>query len=305
MIGADRPFIDRPIRDRDAAGQVAAVAAQRWGLALGTPQPLRVAMNALYPAGNAMIRIGHTTAPTRAAVELSELLIAAGIPTVPALPGMALDLDVGDDEWGAIGWQRVRETRQATRWEIIGAAVRKVHQLDPATIPPEYPVPSPRVFEWWQLDDVFAQAAPQLDSAAANGLSRVIDRSRDELASIDTDQVICHGDVHENNVINSALGPMLIDWDLLCWANPAWDHAALLAGIQRWGLDPGLYDAFAAGYGRSYLTDPVANMIAAVRNVVATLLLARAVAAGTGDRVELDNRLRYWRGDDGVTFRAQ
>lgn len=336
MIGTDRPFIDRPIRDLNEAARVAVLAGERWGIEVDVDHPLRIGMNALYSAGPVIVRVGHTTAPTSAAVSLSEVLIASRVPIVPPIPNMTLDVghpgdpgqsghtqpDVDSDEpgggsgdlsgdgirdsYGVVGWQRVRETRQAIDWRRIGAAVRQVHELDPGSIPEAYPVPSPLVFEWWNIDEVFAQAASRLDDVAAAGLSRTIAAHRDELAAIDTEQVICHGDVHQHNVLSSAAGPLLIDWDLLCWAHPAWDHAALIAGVQRWGLDPAIYDAFASGYGRSFADDPIAKMIATMRNLVSTLLLARAVEAGTGNADELALRLRYWRGEpDAPPFRAQ
>ena len=62
-------------------------------------------------------------------------------------------------------------------------------------------------------------------------------------------QVVCHGDVHPGNVLMSADGPVVIDWDMVCAAPAAWDHSALLTWEERWGGTPGLYASFAAGYG--------------------------------------------------------
>ena len=73
-----------------------------------------------------------------------------------------------------------------------------------------------------------------------------------------TDAVVCHGDVHPGNVLMTVAGPVLLDWDLLCHAHPGWDHAMLLTLAERWGGDPAVYPAFAAGYGRSLADDRAA-----------------------------------------------
>ena len=59
--------------------------------------------------------------------------------------------------------------------------------------------------------------------------------------------MVCHGDVHPGNVIQSADGPVLLDWDLLCRGPAAWDHAPLMTWTERWGGEPGIYEAFADG----------------------------------------------------------
>jgi Ser/Thr protein kinase RdoA (MazF antagonist) len=84
--------------------------------------------------------------------------------------------------------------------------------------------------------------------------------------------VVCHGDVHPGNVIQSADGPVLLDWDLLCRGPAAWDHAPLMTWTERWGGEPGIYEAFAEGYGRSMRGDLVAQAIAELRLVAATLM---------------------------------
>ena len=73
----------------------------------------------------------------------------------------------------------------------------------------------------------------------------------------------------------TADGPVLLDWDLLCLGPPGWDHAMLLR-LPRWGWPARWYDDFAAGYGRSLADDPIANALAELRLVAATLMRLRA-----------------------------
>ena len=118
-------------------------------------------------------------------------------------------------------------------------------------------------------------------------------------------EVVCHGDVHPGNVVMTADGPVLLDWDLLCAAPAGWDHAMLLR-LPRWGWPARWYDDFAAGYGRSLADDPAARAIAELRLVAATLLRLRAGVADPSAMPEARRRLAFWRGDpDAPTWRAQ
>jgi hypothetical protein len=104
----------------------------------------------------------------------------------------------------------------------------------------------------------------------------------------------------------STNGALLIDWDLLCIANAAWDHAMLTVYAERWGGDPAAYPAFAEGYGTNLADDPVTVAVADLRNVAATLMRVRAGRSNEAARVEAERRLRYWRGDpDAPVWSAQ
>jgi Ser/Thr protein kinase RdoA (MazF antagonist) len=118
--------------------------------------------------------------------------------------------------------------------------------------------------------------------------------------------VLCHGDVHPGNVVATADGAVLLDWDLLCTGPAAWDHAPMMTWTERWGGAPGLYEAFAAGYGRSMRGDDVAESVAALRLVAATLMRLRAGRHDEAARAEAERRLRWWRGDaDAPPWQAQ
>jgi hypothetical protein len=89
---------------------------------------------------------------------------------------------------------------------------------------------------------------------------------------------------------------VLLDWDLLATAPPAWDHA-MLVRVERWGGDPAWYDGFARGYGAgSWREDPLTVAIAELRLVAATLMRLVAARADPTAAVEAEHRLAYWRG---------
>lgn len=299
-MSARRPYVDRPVTDREAAGRAAAELAGEWGLP--APKLLRHGMNSLYLAGGVVLRVGAATAPAAVSHELAHWLIDAGIPTVPPVDGLAADRD----GVAVTGWRFVRETRRAVDWRAVGAAVRRVHALDVADVPEGYPVPDPSTFPWWAFDELLADVAGDVDPVAVDALSATIDRHRGWRESIRRSPVLCHGDVHPGNVLMSGSGALLVDWDLMCVADPAWDHAMLTSYAERWGGDPAAYPAFAAGYGRSLADDELTIALAELRNVAATIMRIRAGRTDPTAAEEAARRLRWWQGDpDAPAWRAQ
>jgi Phosphotransferase enzyme family len=287
---AARPFVDRPVGDAADADAFAATAAERLGLE--APQRLRIGMNALYACGDVILRVG------RPSVGAGEFGIAVPVP--------AADEIVAAGGLAATCWQRVATVEAPIDWVGVGRVVRRVHDLTPDDVPAGYPVPSPVTFPWWDFDAIRDDVADDLDPSALAGLDAAIERHRDWVVLADTDAVVCHGDVHPGNVVMSADGPVLLDWDLLCVAHPAWDHAMLLTLAERWGGDPSVYASFADGYGRSFVDDEVALAFSTMRNVAATLMRVRAARTDPAAADEMERRLRYWRGEAGAPqWRAQ
>ena len=117
--------------------------------------------------------------------------------------------------------------------------------------------------------------------------------------------MVCHGDVHPGNVLVGPLGPVLIDWDLLCVGPPEWDHAPMMTWTSRWGGQAGIYESFAAGYGHA-IDERVGNAIAEMRLIAATLMRLRRGRLDPANDGEGQRRLAYWRGDpDAPMWTAQ
>jgi aminoglycoside phosphotransferase (APT) family kinase protein len=286
-----RPFVDQPVGDLAAAARLAEIAARRWGIA--PVAPLRVGMNALYSGGGLVVRIGRPSAAGELAIDLAERLATLGVP----VPRPASSDVVAEGGLVASCWHQVDAVDAPIDWVAVGAIVRRVHELTEAELPAGYPIPSPTGFPWWEFDLVRAELADMIDGRALAGLDAAIERDRDWTEQVRVGTVVCHGDVHPGNVLMTALGPVLLDWDLLCRAHPAWDHAMLLTLAERWGGDPAIYPAFARGYGRSFAGDPAATAFAELRNVAATLMRVRAGRTDPVARGEAERRLQYWRGD--------
>lgn len=62
-------------------------------------------------------------------------------------------------------------------------------------------------------------------------------------------EVLVHGDVHSDNVIVTADGPVLIDLELSGVGPASWDFVQLGAAVHRYGLAPAQLEAFIEGYG--------------------------------------------------------
>ncbi len=288
-----RAFVDHPVGDLEAADELARRAAAQWHLP-DPPTRLRVGMNAIYESGSTIIRVGEPSANPAASIDLARYLAANSI-RVPAPHGGD---PVIDGALAATAWERLVPSGEPIAWHAVGAMVRRFHDLEVQWLPSAVPLPRPESFPWWDLDALFAETAGDLDDAAADGLRRAIEANRGWEAT--EQRVTCHGDIHPGNVVMTADGPILIDWDLLCWAPAAWDHAPMMTWASRWGGAPGEYETFAAGYGRSFRGDPVAEALAELRLVAATLLRVRAGRTDPVAADEAQRRLHHWRGDPGA-----
>lgn len=294
---ADLPFVIAPPGDPTAVAELAERAAAAWHLP--TPTLLRTGMNALFIAGDVVLRVGRPTSDPHDALWLGERLNEAGIRS----PRFVRDVIVDD---GLAVFAIARESSVGPiAWREVGAMVARVHRLDASTIGAHHPLPVCRTFPWWDFVALLDATADLLDDAARAGIESAISR-HGLWWQADVPTVVCHGDVHPGNVIQTTDGPVLLDWDLLCLGPAAWDHGPMMTMAERWGGDAGEYEAFAEGYGRSMRGDPVAEAVAELRLVAATLMRVRAGRTDPAAAAEAERRLRWWRGDaEAPEWRAQ
>jgi Ser/Thr protein kinase RdoA (MazF antagonist) len=299
-VHAERPFVDTPPGPGDATLQAAVTAAAEYGLP--APHVLRLGMNALYTCGDVIVRVGRTNAPAEVAVVLAHHLAGAGIP----VPVPASDRAVVVGALSVTAWHRIEPTGDPVDWAAVGRSVSRLHELSPLTIPEAVPLPLPTSFPWWRFDAMLDDARSELDAHALAALQATIERHRGWLDPDRDELVVCHGDVHPGNVMMSADGVVLLDWDLLCLGPRGWDHAPMMTWATRWGGRPGEYEALAAGYARSMRGDDQAEAIAELRLVAATLMRVLAGRRDPAAKAEALRRLRYWRGEpDAPQWTAQ
>ncbi|MFZ4717776.1 MAG: phosphotransferase enzyme family protein [Ilumatobacteraceae bacterium] len=266
---------------------VAARAASRWGL----PEPtlLHEGTTAVYAAGDdAVLRVGPLPFGGDGEVAFHHRLRQAGV-RVPAIVRPPLELD-GD---AVLAIERVHGSGDVD-WAAVGAMVRRVHALDAADWPGLRRCVD---FPHWQIDVLLDDVRDELDDSARRGMLATLDGWQGWQAEAMHEPVLCHGDVHPGNVVQSSDGPVLLDWDLRCLGPAAWDHAPLMAWGERWDGEPEWYDAFAEGYGINLRGEWLAECLADLRNLVATLMRVRVGRTDAAAAAEAERRLRYWRGD--------
>ncbi len=284
-----RAYVDRPVTDLAAATRAAATTAELWRL--DPPVLLRAGMNAIFATGTVILRVSAPTAPASISLELARFWNRRGV----SVPQPAREEVVVADGLSVTAWERIDGLDEPIDWAATGELVRRVHETDPSLLPASVPLPSPTSFPWWDFEALLARAEPALDDTARDGIAAAIAR-HDGWREFD-EVVVCHGDMHPGNVLMRADGPVLLDWDLLCAAPPAWDHGPMLTWAERWGGRGGEYRHFARGYGRSFRDDPAATAIAELRLVAATLMRVAASITDPAARAEAECRLRFWRGD--------
>jgi hypothetical protein len=270
---------------------LAAAAARAWGL----PDPvlIRTGMNSLFAAGDEVVlRVGRPAFPIDTERAWMTLMSSRDV----RVPTLIHDMN-GPDGMAVVAIERIHPVGEID-WRATGAMVRRLHSIDPEFAPG---LPWAGHFPHWQVESLLADLRPQLDSAALKGIDTCIarwagwrDRMRDHL-------VVCHGDVHPGNVMQSAAGPVLIDWDLRCMAPAGWDHGPMLQWSERWtdrwGGGPHAYDEFAQGYGASLRDEWMTAALSAMRMVIATLMRVRAGRTDVVAAAEAERRLRFWRDD--------
>jgi hypothetical protein len=295
---ADLPFVIAPPGDPTAVVELAERAALAWHLP--TPTLLRTGMNALFTAGDVVLRVGRPTSDPYDALWLGDRLHEVGIRS----PRFVRD-DVIVDHDLAVFAIALETSVGPIVWREVGEMVARVHTLDPAMIADHHPLPACRNFPWWDFPALLAATADLLDDASRAGIERAI-RRHDRWWERSEQHVVCHGDVHPGNVVQTNEGPVLLDWDLLCLGPTAWDHGPMMTMAERWGGAVGEYEEFAAGYGRSMRGDPLAEALAELRLVAATLMRVRAGRTDPVAALEAERRLRWWRGEaDAPVWRAQ
>lgn len=298
------PLVVEAPPDVAALTSAAEQAARRWGLPV--PALVRIGANGVFAADDVILRVSRSTAPMGTALVFAERLAAAGIRV--ARPARADWLDLPDG-LAVTAWERIDfDPDGVIDWERIGAMVATVHEFDPAGV--DHPLPFCGDFPWWDFDAILHDATEDTDDTDdASDLAILRGAiARDAWWYADARSgplVVSHGDVHPGNVLVAADGPVLIDWDLLCVGPREWDHAALATWSDRWGGEPGAYEAFATGYRRA-IDQQMLEAIAELRLVAATLMRLKRGRLDQVHRAEAERRMRYWRGDpDAPMWRAQ
>jgi Ser/Thr protein kinase RdoA (MazF antagonist) len=274
--------VSRVIADRGIEGQVVL---------------LRSGMNLVFRVRDVVVRVAPEHVDGQAHVELAQWLLESGLPVV-----RPLDDAVVDDGFVVTVWEFIDQPGHASiDDEQLGAAIARLHRFDVAELPPRFSLPWCGEADWLQLESVYARAVATsvVDRDDVAVLARecaALGEWQEQARAEPT--VVCHGDVHPQNVLMRPNGEVaILDWDSLCLGPAAWDHAPLLTWEARWGGQAGTYEAFAEGYGTDLRESPVAQLLARVRLLAPTLNKIVQGATDAERAAEARRRMRYWRGD--------
>ncbi len=272
----------------------------------GWPYPvhIRSGMNHVYRSGHVLIRVG-TTDPTPQ-LGLMSYLSAHGLDVV-------LPLDIAPvqfGEWWVTAWPWLNSLADTTiDGERLGRTVRSLHDLPIASVADIVSLPEYRSFSW--LDTRHTLTVIAAARAVDDSTLAVLHNEATAMSNWWGDAtlqgvVVCHADVHPHNVLVTADGQYLIDWDSICLGPRQLDHAALYTWESRWGGPPELYESFNRGYGIDFRNDGTAELLARFRNLVATINMVARGIDNSALRLEANIRLRWWLGDPNApTWTAQ
>ena len=263
----------------------------------GWPEPvhIRSGMNHVYRSGHVLVRVGAND-PTPQLV-LMAYLSERGLDVVSPLDIAPLQYG----EWWITAWPWVDPLAEATiDGERLGRTVRTLHDLPAASVAGLVPLPEYRSFSWLDIRHTLtvistARAVDDSTLAVMHNEATALSNWWDD--STGEGVVVCHADVHPHNVLVTADGQYLIDWDSICLGPRQLDHAALYTWESRWGGPPELYESFNRGYGIDFRNDGTAELLARFRNLVATINMVARGIDNSVLRLEADIRLRWWLGD--------
>ncbi len=271
-------------------------------LGLGSIELIRSGESHVFCSAETVIRVSIATSNADRQIALARQLSGAGIPVAAPL-GDAIRFDSAV----ITVWERIQPTNQPIDESIdefidyrqLGAAIAKLHALDINQFSQFEPLPMFDAASWLQIETNLAalEGTPALSVEVFSILRDGCDQVRGWGTIVDQNAVvICHGDVHPQNVLMRNGQVVIIDWDTVCVGPREWDHAALLNWSNRWGGESSTYQDFANGYGTDFTSYRPALLQAQVRLLAPTINLATRVLKNPGLINELERRMQYWRG---------
>jgi Ser/Thr protein kinase RdoA (MazF antagonist) len=275
--------------------RLADIAARRHGVK-DPIQPLRTGANRVFRAGEVVVRVAPRSADVSSQVALARWLISDGVPVAAPLADAHVLEGAKVSLWEYID----ADPHRPIDFEQLGEIVARLHRIAPARLKDVMALPFCGDAAWLAVEQnlALAEAANVVDDDALAVLRREClalrgwrDRARQEAL------VVCHGDLHPQNVLMKGDEVVIIDWDMICVGPPAWDHAALITWADRWGGAAESYPDFARGYGADLRESSLAKQLAALRLLAPTINMIINAKSDPTYAAEAKARMRYWLDD--------
>jgi Ser/Thr protein kinase RdoA (MazF antagonist) len=275
--------------------RLAAMIARRHGIK-DPIKPLRTGANHVFRAGDVVVRVAPQSADVSSQLALARWLVSEGFP----VPAPLADAEIIGGATLSL-WEYIHaDERRALDFEQLGDLVARLHRVAPARVTDVVALPFCGDAAWLAVERnlALAEAANVVDADGLAALRRECVALRDWQKRARRDVlVVCHGDVHPQNVLMRGDDVVLIDWDAICIGPPAWDHAALMTWADRWGGAAHTYPNFARGYGADLRQSSLAQELAALRLLAPTINMIINGASNPTYAAEAKARMRYWLGD--------
>jgi hypothetical protein len=262
---------------------------------------IKMTNNAVFRLTNAPVVVRLATSKAmrhRVAkvVVVARWLSASGFPSVRLIEDIEQPVVAGDHI--ATIWHVVEEHGPPPTGSDLGHLIRRFHELEP---------PDSNLPNWDPLDDIRRRIgdAEGLSEADHRYLIDQCDEAGEALARVEYTLPAgpIHGDAFLGNIIPSAHGPVLCDFDSTSIGPREWDLIPVALGQIRFGHPPSQQADFAAAY-RLDVTRwsgfPVLRRIRELKLVTSALPV---IASRPGLRQQVEHRLRSLRtGDQGRTW---
>jgi len=215
----------------------------------------------------------------------------AGLPVLPPADAVA-DCAIETTTGPVTFWPFVEATGAALDWRWLGETLRRLHALTPpagmASLWDPLSVVKTRIERYGAASYARAERA-QVLSAAYVRAKRIVEDS-----SLVASVGLVHGD--PTNVIVTADGPVLIDFDLSGVGPALWDVASVVVRHRRFGLSGDHVEAFHAAYGLDTGAHGIVEEFLRVRELLdCSFVLTLIGSHDTEAHDELDVRLRALR----------
>ena len=218
-------------------GSVVEEIARRHGRRSVEPQLVRSGANHVYVVDDIVVRVARSDVDVGLHLAVGRWLQENGVPVPEPVGSGELD----GNRYSV--WEYIQpDNSSIVDFHQFGTAIRALHEVDLGGLA-DFDLPWCDEPNWLDIERnlVLARAAkvvPDEDvdllQAQANRLRSWGDRCR--AAAV---HVVCHGDVHPQNVLMRDGRAVIVDWDTICLGPPQWDHAALLtSGAAGGEADP-------------------------------------------------------------------
>lgn len=278
---------------------VAKAACRQAGLDPAGLSPVRLHSNAVFvlPALRIVVRVGRgadAVARARRAITATRWLSTIRFPSVEPASGIEQPIVIGEENsltpvtfWKLVD---VSNTTSITG-SYLGQLLAQLHALRP-------PFTLPRFRPLQRLAAAVSESQ-WLARTDRRWIERRVGDLEQELDQASTGETaMVHGDAQLDNLIPTAAGPVLADWDNVAKAPPMWDLIPA-AAEQRFGARPSLLTEVLQAYGADPRSDPAWAILLEIyelRSVAAHIRMApispphareamlRIASLRTGDR---------------------